>query len=69
MFKKIKKRLSLQRRVQIEVLETLATITQYLLHDRYPRNPCQQYLLSHFNHLKELSSELREEENSYARSK
>lgn len=66
--RKIKQRRSLQRRVQIEVLETLATITMYLIHDRHSSNPCVQYLPLHFECLKKLSSELRKEEFSNGRS-
>lgn len=64
MFKKIKEHFSLQRRVQIEILETLATICLYLEHDsHYNKNPLNAYLDGHFTSLKKLSSELRDKEN------
>lgn len=60
MFKKIKNYLSLQRRIQIEILETLCTICLYFRHDgHYDRNPYTQYMDSHFRCLKNLSEELR----------
>ena len=61
MFKKIKNYISLQRRIQIEILETLCTICLYLRHDgHYDRNPYTQYMDSHFRCLKDLSEELRD---------
>lgn len=64
MFKKIKERFSLQRRIQYEVLETLATICLYLERDAYyGRNPYGSHFGGHFTALKKLSSELRDKEN------
>lgn len=64
MFKKIKNYFSLQRRIQIEILEMLCSICLYLRHDgHYDRNPYTQYMDSHFKCLKGLSEELRSEEN------
>lgn len=60
MFKKIKEWFSLQRRIQIEILETLCTICLYLEHDgHHDRNPYTQYMGGHFRVLKDLSKELR----------
>ena len=63
MFKKIKNYFSLQRRIQIEILETLCTICLWLGRDgfdgRYNRNPYSSYMVGHFNTLKDLSKELR----------
>lgn len=61
MFKKIKNYFSLQRRIQFEVLETLATICLYCGFDS-PRNPYREHLQGHFNSLKNLSDEMRNEE-------
>lgn len=64
MFKKIKEHISLQRRIQHEVLETLATICLYLERDgHYDRNPYREHLDGHFIALKGLSKELRTKEN------
>lgn len=64
MFKKIKNWFSLQRRIQIEILETLCTICLYLeSNGHYDRNPFSQYMCGHFNALKDLSKELRDQEN------
>lgn len=64
MFRKIKDYLSLQRRVQIEILETLCTICLWLERDgHYCRNPYSQYMDGHFKYLKDLSKELRDYEN------
>ena len=61
MFKKIKNYFSLQRRIQIEILETLCTICLWLERDGY-RNPYSEYMGSHFGALKSLSKELRDKE-------
>lgn len=62
MFKKIKDYFSLQRRIQIEILETLCTICLWFERDgHYDRNPYSQYMGSHFMVLKDLSKELRGE--------
>ena len=62
-FKKIKNYFSLQRRIQIEILETLCTICLWLERDGcYDRNPYSKYMGSHFEALKNLSKELRDEE-------
>ena len=64
MFKKIKEHISLQRRIQIETLETLCTICLWLEHDgHYDRNPYTKYMGCHFAALKSLSEELRTKEN------
>lgn len=66
MFKKIKDYISLQRRIQIEILETLCTICLWLERDgRYDRNPYAQYMGGHFSVLKDLSKELRSKEVTY----
>lgn len=63
MFKKIKRYFSLQRRIQIEILETLCTICLYLAHERDGRhNPHSRYFPSHFETLKHFSKELRDRE-------
>lgn len=63
MFKKIKRHFYLQRRIQHEVLETLATICLYLDHDGHSaRNPYSIYMRDHFESLKLLSEELRDKE-------
>lgn len=60
MFKRIKDYFSLQKRIQIEVLETLCTICLYLDFDgHYGRNHYAEYCGSHFKELKRLSEELR----------
>ena len=61
MFKKIKDYFSLQRRIQFEVLETLATMCLYCGFDS-PRNPYREHLQEHFKSLKDLSDEMRDEE-------
>ena len=64
MFKKIKNWFSLQKRIQIEILETLCTICLYLeCNGHRARNPYEQYMGSHFRVLKDLSKELRDQEN------
>jgi hypothetical protein len=64
MFKKIKDYISLQRRIQIEILETLCTICLWLERDgHYCRNPYSQYMDGHFRVLKDLSKELIDYEN------
>ena len=61
MFKKIKNWFSLQRRIQIEILETLCTICLWLERDgHYDRNPYSKYMGGHFQYLKDLSKELRD---------
>ena len=63
MFKKIKQYFSLQRRIQIEILETLCTICLYFAHERDGKhNPYARYFPSHVGTLKYLSEELREKE-------
>ena len=63
MFKRIKNYFSLQRRIQIEILETLCTICLWLERDGgYNRNPYSQYMNGHFRALKDLSKELRDKE-------
>lgn len=63
MFKKIKQYFSLQRRMQIEVLETLCTICLYLSYERDGKhNPYSRYFPSHLGELKFLSKKLREKE-------
>ena len=60
MFKRIKDYFDLQRRIQIETLETLCTICLWLERDgHYDRNPYSQYMDGHFQCLKDLSKELR----------
>lgn len=64
MFKKIKDYISLQRRIQIEILETLCTICLWLERDgHYDRNPYSGYMGGHFRCLKDLSEKLRGQEN------
>lgn len=68
MFKKIKRYFSLQRRIQIEILETLCTICLYLAHERDGKhNRYSRLMPSHFETLKSLSEELRDKENDYAK--
>lgn len=63
MFKKIKNYFSLQRMIQIEILETLCTICLWLEHDgHHNRNPYSGYMSSHFKMLKDLSEKLRYKE-------
>lgn len=62
MFKKIKRYFSLQRRIQIEILETLCTICLYLRRTDSMSNPYARYFPSHFDALKALSEELRGKE-------
>ena len=63
MFKKIKNYFSLQRIIQIEILETLCTICLWLERDgHFDRNPYSQHMGSHFEMLKGLSKELRDKE-------
>lgn len=64
MFKRIKKYFSLQRRIQIEILETLCTMCLYFERNGLSngnRNPYAAYTTGHFNTLKDLSKELRNE--------
>lgn len=63
--KKIRQYFSLQRRIQIEILETLCTICLYLATDKSrPSNPYVRYFPSHFETLKSLSEELRDKEGN-----
>lgn len=60
MFKRIKAYISLQRRIQLEVLETLATICRYLdRNGKLSHNPYCEYMDGHFETLLRLSEELR----------
>lgn len=64
MFKKIKEWFSLQRRIQIEILETLCTICLYLnAEGHYRGNPYAEYMSGHFRALKDFSEELRGTKN------
>lgn len=63
MFKKIKRFLNLQKRIQFEVLETLASICLYLEFDAR-RNRYTEHMRSHFVELKNLSAALRDETNN-----
>lgn len=64
MFKKIRNWFSLQRMIQIEILETLCTICLYLEHNGYHAgNPYRGYMGGHFRALKDFSKELRDQEN------
>lgn len=61
MIKKIKQYFALQRRIQIEILETLCSICLYLHYNgHYSQNRYAEYMQSHFRDLKDLSRELRE---------
>ena len=61
--KKIKEYFSLQRRIQIEILETLCSICKYISLDAgFSKNPYGRYFCSHFTELKLLSEILREKE-------
>lgn len=61
MIKRIKNYFSLKKRVQIEMLETLASICLYLDYDgHFARNHYAEYMQSHFRQLKSLSQELRD---------
>lgn len=61
--KKIKQYFSLQRRIQIEILETLCTFCLFFLNDRSrSNNPYARHLPSHFETLKSLSEELKDKE-------
>ncbi len=63
MFKKIRKYFDLKKRIELEKLETLATICKYHEHEGYrTRNPYAQFMHCHFEELKSLSKELRNEE-------
>lgn len=63
MLKKIKQYLKLQANIQIEIIETLASICSYLDFDgHHCRNPYSKYMQSHYKNLLELSKELRESE-------
>ena len=64
MFKKIKRFLNLQKRIQFEVLETLSSICLYLEFDAR-RNRYTEHMRSHFIELKNLSQTLREEINDH----
>lgn len=62
MFKKIKKYFEFQRRYQHEVLETLASICLYLQCEGLRgRIPHAEHMRSHFEVLKILSKELRDQ--------
>lgn len=59
----MKKLQQLQANIQIEIIETLASICSYLDYDgHFGRNPRSKYMQSHFKNLIELSKELRESE-------
>ena len=58
MFRKIKEWFSLQKRIQIEILETLCTICLFLEFNQ-PRNRYSEFMHSHVSSLKGLSDELR----------
>ena len=60
MIKRLKNYLSFKKRMQTEVLETLASICLYLDYDgHYGKNRYAEYMRSHFTELKALSEELR----------
>lgn len=63
MIKKIKKYFymrKVKKEMQVEILETLATICLYLEREgRYPHNPMAQHMRSHFAALKIYSDMLR----------
>lgn len=61
MIKRIREYFSLQRRIQHEILETLASICLWLHFDSR-HNPYGQYMHGHFQTLKSLSEEIREKE-------
>lgn len=62
MFKKIKKYFEFQRRYQHEVLETLASICLFLEFDGHRgRIPYAEHMRHHFEVLKILSKELRDQ--------
>lgn len=63
MIRRIKNYLSFKRRMQTEILETLASICLYLDYDgHYGRNRYAEYMMLHFKELKSLSEELRRTE-------
>lgn len=62
MFKKIKNYFFLQRRIQIEVLETLCSICLYLEHEGHSRSSQARRVGMHFIALKVLSDKLKGEE-------
>lgn len=65
MFKKIKQYFYLQRRIQIEILETLCSICLYLTIEKSrPSNQYARLLPLHVEKLNELSKELRDKENN-----
>lgn len=56
------KKIRFYRSLLIEIIETLCTICLYLeLDGRYTHNMESQYMIGHFNVLKEFSEELRQE--------
>ena len=58
--KKIKQYFALQRKIQIEILETLCSICQYIAFDvNFSRNPHSRCFYSHYDMLKSLSEKLR----------
>ena len=62
MFEKIKNYFTFKKRMNIEILETLATICLYLESDsRTNRNVNGVFMRWHFNELKALSFELKKE--------
>ena len=65
MFKKIKQYFYLQRRIQIEILETLCSICLYLTIEKSRlSNQYARLLPLHVEKLNELSKELRDKENN-----
>ena len=63
MIKKIKQYFALQRRIQIEILETLSSICLYLNYDgHYSHNRYAEYMISHSCELQKISKELRDKE-------
>lgn len=61
MFKRIKEYFIRQRKIQMEILETLCTICLYLEFDgHYDRNRYAKYMQFHYTALKRLAEELRD---------
>lgn len=60
MIKKLKNYLTFKRRMQIEMIETLASICLYLNYDgHHGRNRYAEYMIDHFKELTEMSAYLR----------
>lgn len=70
MFKKIRKYITRRKKMQVEILETLATICLYLdWEGQRGRNRYGEFMRHHFQELKGFSEELRRELHDQGKTK